>query len=61
MILDALLEVDKDEAHITDEFRKSFVPRTTYWRWVIFGFYVVNILVLSGESLSFSPVSYLIA
>jgi hypothetical protein len=28
---------------------------------VVFGFYLVNILVLSGESLSFSPVSVQIA
>jgi len=45
----------------TSSYRASFVPQTTWFRWVVFGFYLVNILVLSGESLSFSPVSVQIA
>lgn len=64
MIYDALVRIDTaaDNALAgTNSYRATFVPQTTWFRWVVFGFFLINILVLSGESLSFSPVSVEIA
>ena len=61
---DALVRIDTaaDNALAgTNSYRATFVPQTTWFRWVVFGFFLINILVLSGESLSFSPVSVEIA
>jgi len=42
---------------LTSEFRTGFIPKVTWYRWLVFGLYVLNLLILSGESLSFSPIS----
>lgn len=44
-----------------DLFKANFVPVVTWYRWFIFAFFLLNILTLSGASLSFSPVSEQIA
>ena len=64
VIYDALVRIDTAEDNAlagTNSYRATFVPQTTWFRWVVFGFFLINILVLSGESLSFSPVSVEIA
>ena len=64
VIYDALVRIDTaaDTALAgKNSYRATFVPQTTWFRWVVFGFFLINILVLSGESLSFSPVSVEIA
>jgi hypothetical protein len=61
---DTLVSVEKQTPKGTvrnDSYRATFVPQVTWYRWLILALFIVNLMVMSGESLSFSPVSVQIA
>ena len=64
VVYDALVQVETNTPKGSvrlNSYRNTFVPQTTWYRWLVLAFFIVNLMVMSGESLSFSPVSVQIA